>query len=64
MKYIKNHPLISFFIIVFAIMYLLGIIAIFGLFAIPLIFAWILGSFAPTITVLIVLGITDGKPGI
>ncbi|MCK4787557.1 MAG: CPBP family intramembrane metalloprotease [Desulfobacteraceae bacterium] len=64
MKYIKTHPLISFFIIVFAIMYLAGLVGIFELIAIPEIFLWILGSFAPTITVLIVLGITDGKPGI
>lgn len=64
MKYIKKHPLISFFIIVFAIMYLAGSIIIFELFAIPSIFLWILGSFAPTIAALIVLGITNGKPGI
>lgn len=65
MKYIKTHPLISFFIIVFAIMYLAGIVGIFSL--VPpssFIFFWILGSFAPTIAALIVLGITDGKPGI
>ncbi len=64
MNIIKRHPLISFLIIVFVIMYLAGSIIIFELFAIPEIFLWILGSFAPTIAALIVLGITDGKPGI
>ena len=64
MKAIRAHPLLSFFIVVFAVMWSAGLVGILGLFDIPVMFLWILGSFAPTIAVLIVLGITEGRPGL
>ncbi len=64
MKLIMKNPLVSYFVIVFTIMYAAGLIGIFQLFNVPEIALWIIGSFAPTITAVIVLWITDGKPGI
>lgn len=64
MGLIKKYPLESFFVIVFSIMYLAGIIGVYKLLVVPEAALWIVGSFAPTIAAVIVLGISEGKTGI
>lgn len=61
MKIIKNSPLVSYFILVFFIMYGLASIIIFSIFDVPEIILWFLGSSAPTISAIIISYICDGK---
>jgi membrane protease YdiL (CAAX protease family) len=64
MTFIKNNPLTSYFILVFLIMYGLGLVGIFNLIEMPEIILWLLGSSAPTISAIIISYICDGRKGI
>ena len=64
MNCLKKYPLSSFFLMAYVIMYGAVSIGVFELFNIPFIALAILGSFAPIIAAVTVLGITEGKPGI
>ena len=64
MNCLKKYPLSSFFLMAYVIMYGAVSIGVFELFNIPFIALAILGSFAPIIAAVTVLGVTEGKPGI